>query len=164
MSVITKQKPFEKIVESLNRNSGLPVVVLGCDKCAKISETGGTVQVKKMKIKLSEEGFKVLNVEGVPEAIEEGLCDLEAVKKKIRGLKEVDIKYQILILSCGAGLKCVRDIIEKAVIIPGLETLGPGVKGELACIACGDCQFDNNGCKMLRILDDQVSKLRKSYA
>jgi hypothetical protein len=58
--------------------------------------------------------------------------------------------YQILVLSCGAGLKCVRDTLPGVRIVPGLDTLGPGVKAELACLACGRCEFAEGGCKMLR--------------
>lgn len=164
MSVITRKKSFEEIVNRLRRDEELPVIVLGCDKCAKLNETGGTPQVKEMKERLKEVGFKIMEIEGLPEAIEEGLCDPQAVKKNVKKVTGIDMEFQMLILSCGAGLKCVRDIISSIGLVPGLETLGPGVKGELACLACGDCQFDIDGCKMLKLLDDQVNRLKQSYA
>lgn len=164
MSVITRKKSFEEIVNRLRRDEELPVIVLGCNKCAKLSETGGTPQVKEMKERLKEAGFRIMEIEGFPEAIEEGLCDPQAVEKDVKKLVGTNIELQMLILSCGAGLKCLRDIISGIRLVPGLETLGPGVKGELACLACGDCQFDIDGCKMLKLLDDQVNRLKLSYA
>lgn len=45
----------------------------------------------------------------------------------------------------------------------GLDSLGPGVKSELACLACGDCQFDQGGCRRLAIVEEQARRLSRSY-
>lgn len=99
---------------------------------------------------------------GLVDAVEEGLCDPKAVPERLKSLAGSD-DYQILVLSCGAGLKCVRDSLPGVRLIPGLDTLGPGVKGDLACLACGDCRFGTSGCKMLRIAEEQARRLSQGY-
>jgi hypothetical protein len=41
MSVITVQKEFNEIQTMLFKRADLQVVVIGCDKCAKVSQSGG---------------------------------------------------------------------------------------------------------------------------
>lgn len=164
MSVITVKKPFDEVLAKIKKNGDLRTLVIGCDKCARISQTGGTDEVKKMKNLLSQNGVALYEKKGLKEALEEGLCDPEAVSVYLRAIDRRDLSgIQLLILSCGAGLKCVKDNFPQTKIIPGLNTLGPGVKGELACLSCGDCSFDDEGCRMTKITKIQFEALSKSY-
>lgn len=163
MSVITVSKSYDELTGALRARSDLGVVVLGCDKCAKTSKTGGTDEVHGLRERLRRSGFAVREVPGLVDAVEEGLCDAKAVPERLRPLAE-KCDYQVVVLSCGAGLKCVRDSLGPGVrLVPGLDTLGPGVKGELACLACGHCEFGEAGCKMLRIADEQARRLSRGY-
>lgn len=162
MSVITASKPWNEVVESLARRPDLATVVVGCDKCARLSRTGGTEEVLGMQERLAGAGVTVRRVEGLVAAVEEGLCDPGAVAQRLAPLR-AGVGLQLLVLSCGAGLKCVRDTLPGMRIVPGLNTLGPGVKAELACIACGDCRFDEAGCARLRVAEEQAARLRAGY-
>jgi hypothetical protein len=164
MSVITTKKPFEEVVSKIESGKNLSTLVVGCDKCAKISKTGGTEETLEMIRLLKERGIKVFEKNGLPYALEDGLCDPKAVSKWASNLSESDTNsLQLLVLSCGAGLKCLRDNLKKVRIIAGLNTLGPGVKGELACLSCGDCTFGDEGCRMTKIVEIQSNYLSKSY-
>jgi len=163
MSVITVSKPWDEVVEALGRRRDLETVVLGCDKCAKLSRTGGADEVRRMRTRLEGAGVAMRRVEGLVDAVEEGLCDASATAQRLQPLRAAAPGCQILVLSCGAGLKCVRDLLPGIRLVPGLNTLGPGVKAELACVACGDCRFDEAGCRMLRLAEEAAARLRAGY-
>jgi len=163
MSVITVKKDRLEIESHLRERGDLKVVIIGCDKCAKTSNTGGTEQVREMKKQLRDRGFMLRDVEGLVDAVEEGLCDPKAVPERLAPLKSHD-SYQLLVLACGAGLLCARNTLSGVRIVPGLNTLGPGVKDQLACIACGECKFGDTGCAMARISGEQAKRLGYSYA
>ena len=164
MSVITESKTYEDVYEQLSGRKDLPIVVLGCDKCAKTSKTGGEVEVRAMREQLRNSGLMLLDSPGLVDAVEEGLCDPKAVPERLQPLREQGAAgFQVLVLACGAGLQCVRGVLPHARVVPGLNTLGPGVKGELACLACGDCRFGQDGCKMLRLAQAQANRLSSAY-
>jgi hypothetical protein len=75
----------------------------------------------------------ILEPAGLVDALEEGLCDPEAVARQFVLLKPLKGQFQLLVMACGAGLKCVHDLLPGAPIVPGLNTLGPGVGDQLAC-------------------------------
>jgi hypothetical protein len=163
MSVITKSKNYEEVCNRLLERSDLKVMVVGCDKCAKLSSTGGAAEVQAFRERLRGSGVALLEVAGLVDAVEEGLCDPKAVAQRLKPLADTQEDYQILVLSCGAGLKCVQDTLPSRRIVPGLDTLGPGVKSDLACLACGDCRFGEDGCKMLQLVEEQANRLGYSY-
>ncbi len=110
MSVITVKKDRVEIESHLRERGDLKVVIIGCDKCAKTSNTGGTEQVREMKKQLRDRGFMLRDVEGLVDAVEEGLCDPKAVPERLAPLKSHD-SYQLLVLACGAGLLCARNTL-----------------------------------------------------
>jgi len=150
MSVITVQKSFDEILASISVFDS--VWVLGCDKCGKVSKTGGTEQVAEIKSRLRTAGVDIAELPGVPLALEDGLCDPAAVKRLASSYDARDIGA-ILVLACGAGLRCVADNYPGKTVVPGLNTLGPGVKDRLSCLSCGDCRFAEGRCKMIAVLD-----------
>ena len=159
MSVITAKKDYSEIHGMLFQRGDLHVVVLGCNKCAKLNCTGGEKEVREMKQALSDSNFMLLSADGMVDAAEEGLCDPESVSKILGPLEEYRDRIQILLLACGAGLKCVHDLLPEVPIVPGLNTLGPGVKDQLACISCGDCRFGQKGCRMVQVVQTQAERL-----
>jgi hypothetical protein len=164
MSVITVKKSYDDVHARLAARADLKVVVLGCDKCAKLSQTGGAAEVRAMREQLRASGLMLEGVTGLVDAIEEGACDPVAVAERLGPLAARNRgELQIVLLACGAGLKCVHDTLPGVRLVPGLDTLGPGVKSELACLACGDCQFDQGGCRRLAIVEEQTRRLARSY-
>ena len=119
--------------------------------------------MRELRERLRKSGFKLHEVAGLVDAVEEGLCDPKAVAERLQPLSTAGRDFQVLVLSCGAGLKCVRDTLPGVRIVPGLDTLGPGVKDQLACLACGDFRFGEAGCKMLRVAEEQARRLAGSY-
>ena len=163
MSVVTVSKNYDELHAALLVRGDLKVVVLGCDKCAKISKTGGAQEVRELRDRLRSSGVALLETAGLVDAVEEGLCDPKAVAERLNPLAGAERGYQIAVLACGAGLKCVRDTLPGVRLVPGLDTLGPGVKGELACLACGRCEFGEAGCRMLRVAEEQTRRLSRGY-
>ena len=163
MSVITISKSYDELYGTVAKRGDLPVVVLGCDKCAKTSKTGGTQEVRELRDRLRASGHMLRETGGLVDAVEEGLCDPKAVPERLHLLVGKEPDFQIVVLACGAGLKCVRDTLPGVRLVPGLDTLGPGVKGELACLACGHCEFAEGGCKMLRLAGEQAQRLSRGY-
>lgn len=106
----------------------------------------------------------ILKPDGLVDALEEGLCDPEAVARQFAPLKPLKEQFQLLVMACGAGLKCVHDLLPGVPIVPGLNTLGPGVGDLLACVSCGDCRFGTDGCQMTRSLALQARRLTEGYS
>lgn len=163
MSVITATKRFEDLLARLTVNEARPTAVLGCDRCAKVSRTGGQDEVRELRRRLRAAGVTVVEVQGLVDAVEEGMCDAKAVAERVVPLEGGETDLQLLVLSCGAGLKCLRDTLPTLRLVPGLDTLGPGVKGELACLSCGDCRFGEGGCAMLAVARRQSERLDVGY-
>ena len=163
MSVITTSKNFDEVWARLAERADLRTAVVGCDKCAKTSRTGGAAEVLAMKAQFRASNMLLVDAPGLVDAVEEGLCDPKAVPERLAVLKALLSEIQLLVLSCGAGLKCVKDTLPGVRIVPGLNTLGPGVKDQLACLSCGDCRFGTDGCKMMSIARAQAERLAASY-
>ncbi len=108
--------------------------------------------------------FLTLAPDGLVDAAEEGLCDEEATARHLAPLQTFEPMYQVLVLACGAGLMCIRTLLPGIRLVPGLDTLGPGVGDRLACLACGDCGFDSDGCSRTLVLQRQVERLAAGYA
>ncbi len=162
MSVVTVRKPQEEIEALLRETAAESLYVLGCGKCAKVSRTGGTEQVIAMREALAAKVFSLVSADDAPLAIEDGACDPEAVQQAADRLRPLDFDV-VLVLACGAGLKCVQDALPDLTIIPALNTLGPGVTEKLACLACGDCNFSEGRCNMLSVVDEARTRLHESY-
>jgi hypothetical protein len=162
MSVITRKKPESEVRGALIQRGDLAVVVVGCDKCAKTSKTGGSEQVRAWKQQLHTAMMFEEPAELV-DAVEEGLCDPDAVAKRLAPLRGLTERIQLVVLARGAGLKCVYDALPRMHIVPGLNTRGPGVKDQLACLACADCQFVSGRCRMLEIVRLQPATLEASH-
>ena len=141
--IISKQKPFEVILEELS--DAKSVFLVGCGDCATLCETGGEDQVKEMAEKLGSEGK---NVTGSV-VLEVGCHELDA-KKQFRAQKdEVAEADAILVMSCGAGTQAARAVTDKPVF-PSNDTLFLGNilrygNFEEKCSFCGDCILDETG-------------------
>jgi len=162
MSVITVQKDRMEIERLLRQAQPRALYVLGCNKCAKASGTGGTEQVVAMREALAAHGFPTMAADSAPLAIEDGACDPQAVQKAAQQLRPLGFDT-LLVLACGAGLKCVHDALSDVTIVPGVNTLGPGVTDKLACLACGDCGFEDGRCKQVAWLQQASVRLQESY-
>ncbi len=163
MSVVTVSKDREDVVRELARYPDAMVHVLGCGKCARVSRTGGRDQVIEMRAFLKTRGVALTAEDLEPLTVEDGACDPDAVGLAAGALRNAGIDA-LLVLACGAGLHCVASAMPGTTIIPGLDTLGPGVKDQLSCLACGDCRFAAGECKMVALARVASEKLSGAYA
>jgi ferredoxin len=136
MKSITKQKPFEEIVESLDGFES--VYIIGCGTCTTMTRTGGREEVIAMKDKLIEAGKIVTGWVVIPMACDEMTETLINTNNKI-----IQSSDCLLIMSCALGTHKVSEYINKPVI-PGTDTLfigleyKPGFFHEV-CAQCGQC-------------------------
>ena len=69
MITVTEQKPFEELIQSLEKCN--KVYLIGCGTCATMLHTGGKTEVIEMKGKLEEAGKKVTGWMVIPTACDD---------------------------------------------------------------------------------------------
>ncbi len=122
--IITALKPYGLIKSQLNKKDKIGIV--SCNSCARLCETGGKKEMKKLAEKLKKDGFRVVDMDliGVP-------CDYGQLKKdELHG--EVTI-----VLACDAGVYNLKKLFPKRKIIEALDTIGLGAwdeKGNLTLV------------------------------
>ncbi len=140
--IITEQKPFQEILESLKGYT--KIFLVGCGECATTCKTGGEEELLKMKAQLQAHGKTVLGtcIPGAP-------CVAAQIKtelaKNIKLLREAEA---ILVLACGLGAQSVKDNDRLGlVVLPGCNTLFGAVMDAQGnffekCSLCGECVLD----------------------
>jgi len=141
--LIPKQKPLEEILSYLEGDKS--IFLIGCKGCAEGWGSGGEKQVAEMKSTLQEKGKTVTG-----SVVVDMLCDGALTKLKLRSYrKEVAAANSILVLTDGAGVQSVAEIVDK-VVHPGCNTLSAGGahaewKEAERCLECGDCVLEFTG-------------------
>ena len=136
MITITEQKPFEEIMQCLDKAK--KVYLIGCGTCATICHTGGKSEVLDMKEKLEAAGKKVTGWMVVPTACDE--LTKYALEEQAGEVKKADA---ILAMTCAFGVQTTALYTDKPVY-PALNTLfvgkeeAPGQFIEV-CMQCGSC-------------------------
>ncbi len=143
--IITEQKPFQEILESLKGYT--KIFLVGCGECATTCKTGGEEELLKMKAELQAHGKTVLGtcIPGAP-------CVAAQIKtelaKNIKLLREAEA---ILVLACGLGAQSVKDNDRLGLVaLPGCNTLFGAVMDAQGnfyekCSLCGECVLDVTG-------------------
>ena len=143
--IITEQKPFQEIIDSLKGYN--KIFLVGCGECAATCKTGGEAELLKMKEELQAHGKTVLGmcIPGAP-------CVAPQIKtelaKNIKALREAEA---ILVLACGLGVQSVRDNDRLGLVaLPGCNTLFGAVMDAQGnfyekCSLCGECVLDVTG-------------------
>jgi len=141
--LISEQKPLEEILSYLNGEKS--IFVVGCKGCAEGWGSGGEKQVAEMRSTLQEKG-KVITGSVVVDM----LCDAALTRLKLRSYKkEIVAADSVLVLTDGAGVQTVAEVIDK-VVHPGCNTLSSGGahaewKESERCLECGDCMLEFTG-------------------
>lgn len=140
--VITEQKPFKEILDSLAGYH--KIFLVGCGECATTCKTGGEAELLQMKAQLEAEGKVVLGmcIPGAP-------CVASQIKtefaKNIKTLREAEA---ILVFACGLGAQSVKDNDRLGLaVLPGCNSLFGAVmdaQGNFSekCSLCGECVLD----------------------
>jgi hypothetical protein len=141
--LISKQKPLEEILSYLEGDKS--IFVIGCKGCAEGWGSGGPKQVAEMRSTLQEKGKAVTG-----SVVVDMLCDAALTKLKLRSYKkEIAAADSILVLTDGAGVQTVAEVVDK-VVHPGCNTLSAGGahaewKESERCLECGDCVLEFTG-------------------
>ena len=142
MKTITRQKPFDKILEDISEDD--TVFIIGCGTCATLCHTGGIDEVKAMAEKLSKEG-KIVSGTAVPPTG----CDEMTSEMKRTMRDELRAADVVLVMSCAFGVQTAATQLRKPVA-PALDTLfmgkedSPGHYSEI-CMQCGECVLADTG-------------------
>jgi hypothetical protein len=135
--------PLEEILSYLEGEKS--VFVVGCRGCAEGWNSGGEKQVAEMKSALQEKGKAISG-----SMVVDMLCDKALTTLKLRAYKqEIAAADSILVLTDGAGVQTVAEVVDK-VVHPGCNTLSAGGahaewKEAERCLECGDCVLEFTG-------------------
>ncbi len=141
--LISEQKPFEEILGYLDGDKN--IFLIGCKGCAEGWGSGGEKQVAEMRKRLREQGKTIAG-----SALVDMLCDSALTRLKLGTCKrEIAAADSILVLTDGAGVQTVAELVNK-VVHPGCNTLSSGGahaewKEAERCLECGDCMLDFTG-------------------
>ncbi len=141
--LISEQKPLEEILSYLDGDKS--IFLVGCKGCAEGWGSGGEKQVAEMKNTLQERGKAISG-----SVVVDMLCDSTLTKLKLRSYKkEIAAADSILVLTDGAGVQTVAEVVNK-VVHPGCNTLSSGGahaewKEAERCLECGDCMLEFTG-------------------
>ncbi len=136
--IITRQKPFEEIVEELSGYDR--VFLVGCSLCATACKTGGEEEVKAMKEKLEAVGKTITGT-----VVLDPVCNLQKSRMDLRRFsQEISQSDAVLCMACGNGLQTLAEILEDFPVFPANDTLFLGeIKRfgvfEERCVQCGKC-------------------------
>ena len=140
--IITEQKPFAQIIDSLKGYT--KIFLVGCGECATTCKTGGEDELLKMKTQLEEQGKTVLGM-----CMPSAPCVAAQIKtelaKNIQALRQADA---VLVLACGLGVQSVKDNDRLSlVVLPCCNTLFSAVMDAQGnfyekCSLCGECVLD----------------------
>jgi ferredoxin len=140
--IITKPRDWQRVIDNLESVSAKRVFLMGCGQCATVANTGGEPEVLEAAKRLEKAGYEVTGW-----AIGEVACHLGGTRLEARKHKgSVEDADAVVVLTCGAGVQTVADVVDKPVF-PALESvfLGTVVRHgvfEERCQTCGDCVLD----------------------
>ena len=149
MKTITRQKPWEEIMETLNGVE--KVYLIGCGTCATMCQTGGKSEILEMKNKLEAAGKQVTGWMVIPSA-----CDELTRYALEENAKDIEMADGILVLTCAFGVQTASLYADK-LVYPALDTLFIGVEetpGHFTevCMQCGSCVLGKTAgiCPLVR--------------
>ncbi len=111
--IVTKKRRYLDIKSELKKTDKIGIV--SCNACARMCNTGGEKQLKKLAQMLKKDGFNVVDMDliGTP-------CNFDLLNKS-----QLHGNVQI-VLACDAGVYTLKKLFPKHKIIPALETIGLG--------------------------------------
>jgi hypothetical protein len=137
--IISKQKPFEEILDFLKDKD--KIFITGCSLCATSCMAGGEQQINEMKEKLEKQGKTVTGWVVLDPSCHK-LQVRSTLKKQKAELGEADA---VLCMACGDGTQTVAKLT-KIPVYPANDTLFIGEVERIgqyseACRACGQCEL-----------------------
>ncbi len=134
-----KIKPFEEIVDNLDRYKN--ILIVGCGGCVSVCFTGGQHEVNELSAELKTHYSSTVQEKNFRGFTVERQCN------EIFFTELEDIAYDydcILSMACGAGTQLVAEKFRTIPVFPAVNTVSIGVDRsfgvyEERCKACGDC-------------------------
>jgi hypothetical protein len=137
--IITEQKPFEEILDSLQGYAR--IFLVGCGECATTCKTGGQPELLRLKARLEEAG-KIVSGVCVPGAP----CIAAQIKTELAKNSKVARESEaVVVMACGLGVQSVKDNQRFGLaVLPGCNSICGAVMDAQGnfyekCSACGDC-------------------------
>ena len=117
--LISEQKPLDEILKYLDGEKS--IFLVGCKGCAEGWGSGGEKQIAEMKSTLQEQGKTITG-----SVLVDMLCDNALTKLKLIAHKnEINAADSVLVLTDGAGVQTVAQVLNK-IVHPGCNTLSSG--------------------------------------
>ena len=139
---ITKQKPFQEILDLLENRER--IFIVGCGTCTTLAHTGGLAEILAMKEKLQEAQKVVTGTMIIPVA-----CDNLTEEALQQNLADMKASQALLIMTCAFGVQTSSQF-QEVPVVPALDTLfigketGVGLFQEI-CTQCGECILGDTG-------------------
>jgi ferredoxin len=137
--IITEQKPFKEIADSLKGYA--KIFLVGCGECSTTCKSGGQDELLKIKAQLEEAGKSICGM-CVPQAP----CMAPQIKAELaKNMPSLRQSEAILVLACGLGTQSVKDNLRLGLeVLPALNSISGAVmdaRGDFyeKCSMCGDC-------------------------
>ena len=136
MKTITRQKPFEEILEDISLDTR--VFIVGCGTCATLCHTGGIDEVAAMAEQLTVAG-KIVTGTAVPPTG----CDEITGEMKQAFRNELRAADVVLVMSCAFGAQTTASQLKKPIAPAFLTRYSLGKKGRQANIRKSACNAVN---------------------
>lgn len=96
--IFTKSKEYEDIVRELDKSADV-ITIITCTSCARFAGTGSDVNMKKLALRLREDGYNVLDGYSI-NAVCTPVVMRAAIDKRVNTL---------VVMSCAGGLSSVKE-------------------------------------------------------
>lgn len=143
--IITEQKPFKEIIDSLKGYT--KIFLVGCGECATTCKTGGEEELGKIKVELEKEGKTIVGI-----CIPKAPCVASQIKTELaKNMKALRQAEAILVLACGLGTQSAKDNDRLSLaVFPGCNSLFGAVMDAQGnfyekCSLCGECVLHITG-------------------
>ncbi|MDD4899990.1 MAG: methylenetetrahydrofolate reductase C-terminal domain-containing protein [Candidatus Omnitrophica bacterium] len=140
--IITEQKPFAQIIDSLKGYN--KIFLFGCGECATTCKTGGKDELAKVQQELEKAGKTVLGT-----AIPSAPCIASQTKTELaKNMKVLRQAEAILVFACGLGVQSVKENDRlNLTVLPGCNSLFGAVMDAQGnfyekCSLCGECVLE----------------------
>ncbi|MHA1264904.1 MAG: methylenetetrahydrofolate reductase C-terminal domain-containing protein [Candidatus Helarchaeota archaeon] len=138
--IITEPKPYEEVKDMAKDFKKL--IIIGCQDCSSICQTGGSEQVKELAEKLGQEGHEI-----VATLMSQNPCDTRVLKRDLKFIEdELGKADAIVSMACGLGSQDIAKLTKELGIkvIPTNNTLFMGQIERLGryyelCCGCDNC-------------------------
>jgi hypothetical protein len=137
--IITEQKPFAEIIDSLKGYT--KIFLVGCGECATTCKTGGKEELAKCQLELEKAGKAIVGI-----CIPDAPCIASQIKTELaKNMKALRQAEAVLVLACGLGVQSVKDNDRLGLaVLPFCNTLCGAVldaQGNFSekCSFCGEC-------------------------